>query len=216
MTARLMTAGPMTVVTRALTLVATVVAATSLAGCTLDESEAAPADPCTAAMEAAADATEIDETISLLDKALVVCRSVEAFDVQVSRYPNMLGFDTVTFLENRCTTADDEAIERSTICASVVTTTTSTLPEQPDLVYVGTTLDGRQIEIRPSEQDPFAEGLPAAIVQIVDVSVEDGCEGVERQFERWRQLVFDPEIGDEASVYAQHALNVSAFIGCDR
>jgi hypothetical protein len=184
--------------------------------CTEDEAQVTPSEPCSAAMARAANATEVDEQIALLDKALVVCRSLNAFDEQMSRFPNIVGFDPLTFVEKRCTTVDDGDVSRSRICATYVTTTTTVAPELPDVVYVGLTLDGREVEIRPSPEIPFTEGRPAVVVQIVDIATEDGCDGPEAEFDRWRQRTDDPDIGDAASVFAQHALNVMTFMGCDR
>lgn len=185
-------------------------------GCADEEPEVTASDPCSAAMARAAGAVEVDDQITLLDKALVVCRSVSAFDAQLSRYPSIIGYDVSTFVENRCTTVDDSDVSRSMICSSFVTTTTTLSPVVPDVVYVGQALDGRQIEIRPSDLIPFTEGRPAAVVQIVDIATEDGCEGAESEFDRWRQRTDDPDIGDEASVFAQHALNVMQYFGCER
>jgi hypothetical protein len=185
-------------------------------GCTEDEAQVTPSEPCSAAMARAATATEVDEQIAMLDKALVVCRSVNAFDQQMSRYPNIVGFDPLTFVENRCTTVDDGDVSRSTICSTFATTTTTVSLELPDVMYVGLTLDGREVEIRPSREIPFTEGRPAVVVQIVDIATEDGCDGPEAEFDRWRLRTDDPDIGDAASVFAQHALNVMAFMGCER
>jgi hypothetical protein len=187
-----------------------------IVGCTEEDTQVTPSEPCSAAMARAANATEVDEQIALLDKALVVCRSVSAFDQQMSRYPNIVGFDPLRFVENRCTTVDEGDVRRSTICSTFVTTTTTVPAELPDVVYVGLTLDGREVEIRPRPEIPFTEGRPAAVVQIVDIATEDGCEGPEAEFDRWRQRTDDAAIGDAASVFAQHALNVMAFMGCDR
>jgi hypothetical protein len=185
-------------------------------GCADDEDQVTPSEPCSAAMARAASATEVDEQIALLDTALVVCRSVSAFDAQMSRYPNIVGFDVMTFVERRCTSVDDEDVSGSTICSSFATTTTTISPALPDVVYVGQTLDGREVEIRPSAEIPFTEGRPAVVVQIVDIATEDGCDGPEAEFERWRLRTDDPDIGEAASVFAQHALNVMAFMGCER
>jgi hypothetical protein len=186
-----------------------------VSACTPDDPSTAPVDSCTAYVDRAADAAEIDDQIALLDTALVVCRSYESFDTRVSRYPSLIGFDTATFVQRRCGTVDDDDVRASIICTTtVVTTTVPPAPTVPEPVYLGQTLDGREIEIRPDADTPFVDDKPAAIVQIVDIAAEDGCPGVGAEIERWSALAADPVVGDEASVYAQHALNVAAFIDC--
>ena len=82
-------------------------------------------------------------------------------------------------------------------------------------MFVGDTLDGRQVEIRPSESTRFDGDVPAVVQQTVDIAIESGCEGVIAQRDLWASRVDDPVIGDEASVYAQHAQNVADYIQCD-
>ena len=85
----------------------------------------------------------------------------------------------------------------------------------PDLVFVGDTLDGRQVEIRPSATIQFDGDVPAIVQQTVDIALESGCEEVLAQRDLWASRVDDPRFGDEASVYAQHAQNVALYIQCD-
>jgi hypothetical protein len=197
---------------------AVALAVTGLLGtvaCTPDEPTAAPAgDACRNLVDEAAGEAEIADQILLLDQALVVCRSFERIDAALQRHPSLLGFDTATFVTNRCLDAPDEDIARSTICTSAVATTLAPVVTAPEQVYVGTTLDGRRVEIRPRPDAPFVSGNPAAIVTIVDIAQEDGCAGVIAERDRWASLVNDPVLGDEASVYAQHAINVLAFLDC--
>ena len=75
-------------------------------------------------------------------------------------------------------------------------------------------MDGREVTIGPDDTE-FVDGKPVAIVAIVDIAAEDGCVGVEAERVRWLAEANDPLTGDEASIYAQHAENVLAFIGCE-
>ena len=75
-------------------------------------------------------------------------------------------------------------------------------------------MDGREVTIDLGDTD-FVDGKPSAIVAIVDIAAEDGCPGVEAERDRWLAQTNDPLVGDEASVYARHAENVLAFIGCE-
>jgi hypothetical protein len=205
--------------------------AATIAGCDLLEEnsiDAPTSNSCAGLIDRAADAVEIEDQIDLLDTALVVCRSVAAFDQQLARYPGVIGYDAATFITSRCDTArveeteslqvadDLDAVASSTICAEVaVPTTTTTVPAPPEVTYLGQTLDGRQVVIRPSGLTPFVDGKPTPVVQIVDIASEDGCAGVQAEFDRWNAQVEDASIGEEASVYAQHAKNVLKLYGCE-
>lgn len=184
-------------------------------GCTSSTPEAAPVEPCRATIDEAAQAAEIDDQIELLDTALVICRSVDVFTAHVDRYPGLIAWEVPTYLTNRCASAAD-TVRRSAICTSeAVAPPTAPPVEVPEVVYVGETLDGREIEIRPRAGRPFTNGTPTVIVEMADIAIESGCEGVEAEYERWNAQVEDALVGEEASVYAQHALNVLAFIQCD-
>ena len=196
-------------------LLGVVVLAGGAAGCTDDEpTTTASGNACSSAVNDAADAAEIPDQIAMLDTALVVCRSYDAFAAELAERPQIIGYDALTFVTRRCLSAG-ATVRSSTICMSTVTTTASTTPPtEPPISYVGRTLDGRDVTIEPDADTQFIDGTPAAIVQIVDIANEDGCAGVEQEQERWTALADDPLIGDEASVYAQHAINVASFIGC--
>jgi hypothetical protein len=187
------------------------------AGCTEEAEQAAPTDPCRSFIDRASVAAEISEQVELLDTALVVCSSVDIFTANVERHPTLLGWDISTYLEHRCTTAEKDAVRGSRICTSTTVATTTTLApvDVPEVVYVGTTLDGRNVEIRPRAGRPFDDGTPEVITGLADIAAAAGCEGVEAEFERWSSQIDDPVIGDEASVYAQYALDVMAYIRCD-
>jgi hypothetical protein len=167
-------------------------------------------------MAEASMAVEVDEQIGLLDTALVACRSYAAFTGELARYPGIIGYDAATFVSLRCARVDDELVRTSPTCATVIAPA-STLPPTtlPELVFVGDTLDGRQVEIRPSATIQFDGLVPAVVQQTVDIAIESGCEGVIEQRDLWASRVGDPLYGDEASVYAQHAQNVADYIQCD-
>lgn len=193
-----------------------VVVATVAAACSQDPEDARPSDPCRDFIDRAGAAAEISEQVELLDSALVVCNSVEAFAVNAQRHPTLFGVDVATYLSTRCATVDDDGIQGSRVCTSDAVTTTTMAPvAPPEVVYLGTTLDGREVEIRPRAGRPFDDdGVPAIISAMADIAIAEGCDGLEAEFERWNNRIEDPLIGDEASVFAQHAQNVLAFIDC--
>lgn len=171
---------------------------------------------CAAIVAEASEAAEVADQVRLLDDALLTCRSYDALLQQLDRHPGIVGYDTATFVSLRCTRVEDETIRSAPACAAVVVPTTTAPPiTVADLVFVGDTLDGRRIEIRPSATVEFAGDVPAVVQQTVDIAIESGCAGVIEQRDRWAAQIDDPVIGDEASVYAQHAQNVADYIQCD-
>lgn len=171
---------------------------------------------CAALVSEASQATEVDQQVDLLDSALVACRSYQAFTNELARYPGIIGYDSATFVSRRCGNVDDELIRTSPTCATVIAPATTPPPTTlPELVFVGDTLDGRQVELRPSATIQFSGEVPAVVQQTVDIALESGCEGVIEQRDLWASRVDDPLFGDEASVYAQHAQNVAVYIQCD-
>lgn len=199
----------------ALAAIASLVITSAGAACTAPEPTVAPREPCRSIVDEAAVAMELDQQVALLDDALVVCRDVAALDRALAAHPGAVAVDGATFAARRCTDPPDDRVLSSTICRTVAPPTTTTLPpESPGSgVYVGITLDGREVEILASDT-LFTQGRPVPIVQIVDIGTEDGCEGVEAEYERWLAGVPNPVFGDFASVYAQHALNVLSTLGC--
>ena len=186
------------------------------AACAPDSEQAVPTDPCRSTIDEASAAAEISRQVELLDRALIVCPTVETFAVNAQRHPTMLGVDVATYLGTRCFTADEDAVRMSRICSSESIATTTLPPtDVPEVVYVGTTLDGREVEIRPRAGRPFDEGTPSVIAEMPGIALLTGCEGIEAVLEQWMARIDDPVIGDEASVYAQHALDVLAYIQCD-
>jgi hypothetical protein len=185
------------------------------AACDADAEEQSGGDPCVRSIERAARAAEISDQIEFLDSALLSCRSFTAYDAQLGRYPGIVGYDGLTYVSTRCAAlVDDELVSESAVCTDIVAPTSSTLAGVPALEYVGQTLDGREVTIGPDDTE-FVDGKPVAIVAIVDIAAEDGCTGVEAERVRWLAEANDPITGDEASIYAQHAENVLAFIGCE-
>jgi hypothetical protein len=182
--------------------------------CDADAAEQSGGDPCVRTMERASQAAEISDEIALLDSALLSCRSFTAYDAQLGRYPGIVGYDGFTYVTTRCAAlADDDLVNASSVCTDVASAPT-TIVGLPELEYVGQTLDGREVTIRPDDTE-FVDGKPAAIVAIVDIAAEDGCSGVEAERAYWLARTNDPIVGDQASVYARHAENVLAFIGCE-
>lgn len=171
---------------------------------------------CEAAVDAAADAVEIDDQVRFLDEALLQCRSVSALTTELNRHPGLIGYSAERFVSVRCARIDDPATLRAPACASVVTPTTlaptTTLAE---IVYVGETLDGRPIELRPGPEIEFVGDVPAVVQQTVDIALESGCDGLLEQRNLWFERITPTPDGDVASVYARHAQNVADYIQCD-
>lgn len=171
---------------------------------------------CAASVAAAADAVELAEQKQFLDQALLQCRSVAALTTELERHPGLIGYSPERFVEVRCGRIEDEATRAGPTCAAVISPTTTIPPSTTvDLVFVGETFDGRRIELRPSATVRFDGDVPETIQQTVDIAFESGCDGLVEQRDRWYARIDDPAIGDEASVYAFHAQNVAAYIGCD-
>lgn len=170
---------------------------------------------CAEAVDLAAAEIDLDAQKERLDVALLQCRSTIDLGNEIARHPGVLGHGVERFVEVRCGRIDDEAILAGPICAGSRTT----LPPPPPAategpVFVGDTLDGRPIEIRPGPGTVFVGDVPQVVQQTVDIAAEAGCPGVLEQRSRWFELVDDPVIGDEASVYTRHADNVAAYLGC--
>ncbi len=192
------------------------IVATVLAACSPSDDEAEGRQGCADVMREASEAREVDAQVRLLDDALRICLTYDSFEAELTRYPSIIGYAPETFVLVRCTRAEDETVQNSPACRAVVSPT-STLPPTTvaSIVFVGDTLDGRTIEIRPSATTEFVGEVPAVVQQTVDIAVESGCPGVIEQRDLWASRIDDPIIGDEASVYAQHAQNVAAYIQCN-
>ncbi|MGI9645507.1 MAG: hypothetical protein ACR2O6_09390 [Ilumatobacteraceae bacterium] len=173
-------------------------------------------DACAPLVADATGESEPDAQVRLLDEAMVVCRSYSSFTTELDRYPSSIGYDTATYVTRRCANADD-VVRDSPTCSSVISPTATTAPQTTvvDLLFVGDTVDGRPIEIRPSDGIEFVGEVPAVVQQTVDIAFEAGCDGVIAQRDLWAALIDDSPAGDIASVYAQHAQNVADFIQCD-
>lgn len=171
---------------------------------------------CSDTIEEASLASETTAQVRLLDRALATCGSYEVFTDQLERYPSIIGYDAATFVELRCNTVTDEDVREGPTCSSVIVpVTTAPTTTAVEIVFVGDTLDGRAIEIRPSDEIPFDGEVPAAIQQSVNIAIESNCAGVIAQRDLYAAQVDDSEAGDIASVYAQHAQNVANYINCD-
>lgn len=171
---------------------------------------------CAATVRDASFATEVAEQVALLDDALVRCGSLGELAAEMGRYPGIIGYEIDTFVELRCTKSTDDAVRRSPSCTALVAPPSTPPPTATELVFVGETLDGRRVEIRPDADTQFAGDVPATVQQTVDIAVEAGCEGVLAQRDLWAQQAaqLTGDAADEASVYAQHAQRVADYIGC--
>jgi hypothetical protein len=170
---------------------------------------------CSDTVDQAWRAIEVADQVALLDTALLTCRSYSTLVNELKRHPGIVGYSVETFVQLRCERIDDEAVKTGPACSTVITPTTAPPTTIVDLVFVGDTLDGRRIEIRPDALTEFVGDVPAIVQQTVDIAIESGCEGVIAQRDLWASKIFDPTIGDRASVYAQHAQNVADYIKCE-
>lgn len=211
------TARPLRAVTSTVGTVAVAIGLVPLVvACTPDDEVAERPAGCSASVEAAAAATEPDQQVTMLDAALVTCASYATFRSEIGEYPGIIGYDFDTYLRLRCERSDDARLRNTPACDVVIAPpTTPPVVTVPDLVFVGETLDGRQVEITPSNLVEFDGDVPAVVQQTVDIAVESGCEGVIEQRDLWASRADDPTIGDFASVYAQHAQNVAIYIQCE-
>ncbi len=169
---------------------------------------------CAATVREASFATEVEQQIALLDMALVRCRSYPRLLDEMREYPGIVGYELATFVELRCAATDDEAVRRAPACAAFTPSGTTVVTQPDDLVFVGETLDGRPIEVRPDDDTTFVGEYPEVVQRTVDIANEAGCDAVLEQRDLWAARAAEPGFGDEASVYANHAQNVALFIGC--
>jgi hypothetical protein len=170
---------------------------------------------CASTVEDASLAVEVADQVRMLDMALVRCRSLQELTSEMGKYPGIVGYELNTFVQLRCSKVTDESVRSSPACLSFTATTPPPATAPTDLVFVGETLDGRRIEIRPDADTVFVGETPQVVQQTVDIAVESGCEGVIAQRDLWASRISDPVTGDEASVYAHHAQNVANYIGCE-
>lgn len=183
-------------------------------GCTQEDDPVADSG-CAATVREASFATEVEQQIALLDVALVRCRSYETLLDEMRGYPGIVGYELATFVELRCASSDDDAVRGSPACAGFTPSSTTVAAPQAELMFVGETLDGRPVELRPDDDTVFVGEYPEVVQRTVDIASEAGCDAVLEQRDLWAARVTEPEFGDEASVYANHAQNVALFIGCE-
>jgi len=196
-----------------LVLPVVLVALIATAGCGGEDPAAAEPD-CATTVRSAALAVETRQQVVLLDAALRRCGGIDQLTTEMSRYPNMVGFSPATFVALRCSRSPDPDVQTGPVCSALAAPATTPQAAANELVFVGATLDGRTVEIRPDADTPFVGQLPAVVQQTVDIAAESGCEGVIAQRDAWAARTVDPEIGDEASVYAKHAELVAAYLAC--
>lgn len=197
------------------TLLAALTALVGAVACTEDEPAAAPDTGCASTVHDASFAVEVDAQIALLDQAMVRCPSLGALVSEMERYPRIVGYDIPAFVELRCRKTTDAAVAGSAACLTFAGPATTIADPDDELVFVGETLDGRVVEIRPDADTKFVDGVPEVVQRTVDIAIEAGCDGVYAQRDQWAARADEPGFGDEASVYAVHAQNVANYIGCD-
>ncbi len=170
---------------------------------------------CATTVAVASAESEPADQVRLLDQAMIICGSYDAFTAELRRHAGSIGYDPVTYVARRCGNVEDEAVRSGPTCSAVIVpATTAPTTTVVELVFVGDTVDGRPIEIRPGSGIDFVGEVPAVIQQTVDIALEAGCDGVIGQRDLWVTRIDGTPEGDIASVYAQHAQNVANFIGC--
>jgi len=195
-------------------LLVTALVVTAFAACGGDDDGEA-ALGCSESVDLAAAESEPDRQVDLLDDAVVACATFATLRSAVDQHPGIIGYELDTFVRLRCERTDEETLRDTPACATVVGPATTPPPVTvADVVFVGVTLDGRTVELRPSATVEFIGDVPAVVQQTVDIAIESGCLGVITQRDRWAEQVDDPVLGDAASVYAQHAQNVADYIQC--
>ena len=170
-----------------------------------------PNDPCGSLVAEAAQAREISDQLILFDRALSVCRSVEEFEAYLEPYPSAISVPATTLIQERC--RRNPALQGAALCQTIPTTTLDSPNQDAASTYVGITLDGREIELTPS-QTAFRDGRPVPLLEI-EQSAAAGCEALQSAYRSWLARTGNPVIGDEASVYAQYALDLLRGAGCD-
>ena len=201
---------------------ALVVTGLVLTGCSAPAAEPVDTDPCARRVTLAASAIDIDDQVAALDEALTVCRDLDAFRIEVDQHPGTLGVEPAVFAARRCSRSELPGIATAPICddpavglLTGATTATAVEESTEALSFVGRNLNGDDVTIVADADTPFVDGRPEAIVMMVDTAFTDGCTGLDDEIDYWSALIDDPGIGPEASVYAQHALDLRNFIGCD-
>lgn len=185
------------------------IASTGLACGDSDAPEAGPT--CAEAVGEAALEIETDRQLRGLDEALSRCASYDEYLTQLRAHPGVVGYSPETYIELRCNAVTDPAARGSATCRTVAPPSTPP-PSAAQVVYAAETLDGRVVELRPSQSVPFVAEVPAVIQETVDLANSQGCPGVLAQRDTYLALAPTDDI---ASVYAQHAINVALWIGCD-
>lgn len=197
-----------------------------IAGCAADDARPVTVDPCARRIGEAAEAIDIDDQVRLLDEAMYVCRTLDEFAAGVADHPGIMAVEPVVFLARRCIRSEIAAVQESPICDTAAVSAliapdaadpsgTAPVDVAADPVYLGETLDGRTVEIVPDADTPFVDGRPQVIVRMVDLAFSDGCDGLVEEREYWSARAADPDVGDEASVYARHAISLMEFIDCE-
>jgi len=166
---------------------------------------------CAEAIRTAALEIEVDRQLRGLDAALPRCSTYADYLAGLRANPGVVGYSPETYIELRCGNVTEPRLRFSPTCRSAVPPTTPPESAAP-LVYSAATLDGRVIELAPSPEVPFAGEVPVVIQETVDIATVQGCRGVLAQRDEYLAQAADD---DFASVYAQHAINVAVWIGCD-
>lgn len=186
-----------------------------LTACDADEPVAAGLT-CADAIHAAALATDTDEQVRGLDAALLRCPTYERYVLELAKYPGAIGYSPERYVQVRCAALTETRLRHSPACLTASPPTTAAPASDDEPVYAAATLDGRVIELRPSDGVQFIGDVPAVVQQTVDIATQSGCDAVLAQRDEWlARVTGDDAASDAASVYAQHAINVALWIGCD-
>jgi len=193
-----------------------VAAPAALAACTRGDTTARGVT-CAQAVHTAAAATDVDDQIRLLDAAFLRCPTYESYLVELAEYPGAIGYSPERYIDLRCRAVTEPRLRNSPTCRTASPPTTLSAAVADEAVYAAATLDGRVVELRESDGVQFSGDVPTVVQQTVDIANQSGCDGVLAQRDEWLQRATGDgsDAADIASVYAQHAINVALWIGCE-
>ncbi|PIE33078.1 MAG: hypothetical protein CSA55_02400 [Ilumatobacter coccineus] len=196
---------------QALIIVAVV---SALMACQPADEDEATADCRTIVAEAAA-ARDVDDTIRLLDKALLLCPSFEVMAAELDAHPGIVGYSSEGFIRNRCASIDAQRAASALTCDRVtVPSTSAPVVTTAPVEYSGLTMDDRTVTLTPDDGITFVGDLPAEIQNNLDAWTTQGCDGIVARRDRWAAEVEAGRGGDAVSVYARHADHLVDYGDC--
>lgn len=197
---------------RTLAVVITLTSTFGFAGCAAPPLEETQPTTCAEIVKQAVYEREVEDEVKGFDTAIETCASYDQLKTEMNRY-ELPGYTVERFIEKRCID-ESEVLADTDVCQ--VAAPPTTLPEViDDPEYTGQTLDGREITVTPTPDLKFEDGVPAQIKITVE-KAKEGCVSVLGVRDDMAQYVTPTpnRSSDIASMFAQHAQSVAAFIGC--